>query len=191
MISRCPRNCPRVAVRGSQPMCRLPNAKGKPTGQAARTTTDNQRSRDASKIETPPLVRVGLTRLLGLLHARVTFGATASTASHWRAARRACNCFRSFESKNNVEHHSQNECDVGKSKFGVCKSDVFCKRDVHVCEHRNNENAEQKRRSASNVVISLHHSDTEPSDEYAGKRWKCYAQSGYAEGARRLKRGSH
>src|SRR5207249_1625841 len=40
---------------------------GKPTGQAARTTTDDQRSRTASKAKNPPLVRVGLTVLLGLL----------------------------------------------------------------------------------------------------------------------------
>ena len=43
-----------------------PNDQVKPTGQAARTTTDDQRSRRPSLAENPPLGRVGLNHLLGI-----------------------------------------------------------------------------------------------------------------------------
>ncbi len=61
-----------------------PNAKGKPTGQAARGTIDDQRSRTASKAETPPLVRVGLTRLLGTVFCLLPSDFSAVFIRHWR-----------------------------------------------------------------------------------------------------------
>ena len=51
----------------------LPNDQVKPHGQAARTTTDDQRSRKPSHAENPPLVRVGLNRLLARFRSELAF----------------------------------------------------------------------------------------------------------------------
>jgi len=51
----------------STPATPPPNDQGKRTGQAARETTGDQRSQRPSQTETPPLGRVRLNRLLGIL----------------------------------------------------------------------------------------------------------------------------
>ncbi len=55
------------STRYKSPPKSRPNEQVKPHGQVARTTTDDQRSRKLLQAENPPLVRVGLNRLLGIL----------------------------------------------------------------------------------------------------------------------------
>jgi len=61
-----------------------PNDQVKPHGQAARTTTDDQRSHKPSQAETPPLVRVGLNRLFGILFVFMSFDLFSIFNQHWR-----------------------------------------------------------------------------------------------------------